>query len=325
MLKKIKYWVRTALGSGVIFHLYKDIIWGLDNWKKRISIRRIGGGKTGIVYFVIDPHKCHPGLADRFKGIINIYYLAKINGLQFKIIYKVPFKLEEYLEPNKIDWVADYDDLDFTLFETRFLNECQWHVKKNLSKKRQYHIYNYIGDVLIHHPYTPETKMEWKNCYDELFKPTVKLQSAIDATGFDKGKYVAVHLRFVNALEHFEEGHYNELKETEKQKLINRCRNALMEIYDKYEGKYDVLCFSDSKRFLYSIADLPVKTLDFSSLGHVSFNNSSDAILKSFLDFYMISRSFCVYRIKAPEMFSSSCFSLIAAHVGGVDFIDKSV
>lgn len=71
--------------------------------------------KTDTFYFVISPSKKHPGLADRIKAIISCYNEAKLNGLSFKIIYKEPFVLEEYLKPSteNNNWIADYNDLEY--------------------------------------------------------------------------------------------------------------------------------------------------------------------------------------------------------------------
>ena len=45
------------------------------------------------------------------KAIIDCYNIAKMNGYQFRIVFKIPFRLEDYLLPNEVEWVADDADL----------------------------------------------------------------------------------------------------------------------------------------------------------------------------------------------------------------------
>ena len=85
---------------------------------------RIGKAyRRNTFFFVIAPNIKHPGLADRMKAIINCYNIAKLNGYDFRIVFKIPFRLEDYLQPNKVDWVADYGDLNYSIRGTKFYNE----------------------------------------------------------------------------------------------------------------------------------------------------------------------------------------------------------
>ena len=63
---------------------------------------RIGKAyRRNTFFFIIAPNIKHPGLADRMKAIINCYNIAKLNGCDFRIVFKIPFSLEDYLQPNK--------------------------------------------------------------------------------------------------------------------------------------------------------------------------------------------------------------------------------
>ena len=44
----------------------------------------------------------------------------------------------------------------------------------------------------------------WRNLFLELFKPSQALNECLNCCSLDSSGYVAVHLRFVNALENFE-------------------------------------------------------------------------------------------------------------------------
>lgn len=87
----------------------------------------------------------------------------------------------------------------------------------------------------------------------------------------------------------------------------------------------DVLVFSDSKVFLDSIQDLPVRTLDSASVGHISFTHGDDSIMKTFLDMFMLSRASRVYIAHAPELYNNSCFALVGARIGNIDVEELKV
>lgn len=288
-------------------------------------ISLVWGGVKSIdtFYFVIDPHLRHPGLADRLKAIINAYNEAKKNGLKFKIVYKTPFLLEEYLLPASKDnnWIASYDDLEYKVGKTKFVNETKkWHLKA--SKGKQYHCYSYTGDIV------PEvfsnSGWRWDELFSELFIPNEEIRQAVEATGLKPKQYNAIHLRFVNALENFEEGYCNSLEtEEEKLRLINKCKCGIMDIVksSRKEGVEKIVVFSDSARFLGALSDIPVITLDSSSIGHISFSNAHDQVVKTFVDFFVISRAKRVYSIRTDEMYQSSCFAVCAARAGNAEFL----
>ena len=108
--------------------------------------------KKNTFCFVIDPNIKHPGLADRMKAMIDCYNIAKLNGYDFRIVFKTPFRLEDYLQPNAVDWVAEYTDLNYSLKGTRFFNELNflkedsWKGRKKLSKNKENHCYSYVGN-----------------------------------------------------------------------------------------------------------------------------------------------------------------------------------
>lgn len=310
-----------------------NVLW-LKNLRRNLPYflkLKVGGHDKNVFYFVIAPRIKHPGLADRMKAIVDCYNIAKMNGYEFRIVFKIPFCLEDYLLPNEVEWVADYDDLHYSLTGTKFFNEMNfikddsWEGRTKLKKNKEYHCYSYVGNRQP--KLFPESGYEWSKLYAELFRPSPRLQAAIDACSFEKRGYVAVHLRFVNALENFEEVTCcdNALHtEEEKVALIERCKQGLLRIKTENEG-CRVLVFSDSKRFLDALSDLPVEVLNHDNIGHVSSCGNDGATLKTFLDLYMIARAKKVYRIDAPELYAWSGFAYTAAMIGGVDFLIEKV
>lgn len=319
-MSKIRFYIRTHLKTITkCYDILRENMRNLRYWSK-CNLKGIKLPDT--FFFVIDPYRNHPGLADRLKAIIAAYNQAKQNNLKFKIVYKIPFSLEDYLMPvdSEDTWIANYQDLEYSFLYTRFVNEKNgWilHAQKGI----QYHCYNYKGDLLPE--VFPDSGYEWHQLFRELFRPNDEILKAIADTKLEQGSYIAVHLRFVNALENFEDSYYNGLStEAEKRDLIQRCRRGVKDIIEKArdEGMENVVLFSDSRRFLEEVSDLPVIILDSTSLGHVSYTNAHNQIIKTFLDFFLISRAKRVYRIGAKEMYLSSCFALCAARAGNVEF-----
>lgn len=73
-----------------------------------------------------------------------------------------------------------------------------------------------------------DTGEEWSHLFNELFVPCDEIIERIYATGLGEKSYVAVHFRFVNALENFEKYYDNALStQEEKDNLIKRCKDGL--------------------------------------------------------------------------------------------------
>ena len=266
------------------------------------------------LYFILDPEIRHPGLADRFKVIVGSYYIARINGFDFKIIFETPFHLIDYVDVNRCDWFADRQALSFSLRNSRVIAYNGGGKIPRLNRAvRQYHIYSYIGYDILASNRIPEYKKLWGELFNTLFKPNRHLQSCIAATGFERERYIAVHLRFVNALEKFEEGQFNDLCEADQENLIRRCI-AGIETIRQENNDMPLVVFSDSVVFLNRVRSLPVHVLD-GPVAHISYVHDPEATMKTFLDFYLISHAKRIYMILAPETYHS-VFSYYAALAG---------
>ena len=152
-LEKIKYILRgsryyrkyfqTTVNS--LRYYFRDLhyYWQLYSFKKD---REVSGN---TLYFIIDPNIKHPGLVDRFKAIVGLFYVAKINGFDFKVIFNHPFKLEEYLSVNKYNWIANQSELSYSLQNVRLIPYNGSGKIPRLSKTiKQYHVYCYIDMIL---------------------------------------------------------------------------------------------------------------------------------------------------------------------------------
>ena len=276
-----------------------------------------------VFYLVFEPNKKHPGLADRIKAIMSCYDWAKMNGYRFKVYFETPFSLKEYLMP-KFDWVASLDELEYSVYDTKIVNENYRNQPVKLIPNKQYHCYNYAG----HHmpKIFPDSGWRFSDLFHEMFEPCNALKEAYFELGIKAKHYVSCHLRFVNALEHFENTFFeNHLKtEEERDALIARCKEGIKHIMEENKEK-DVYVFSDSKVFLDSLAGMPVKVLPHDNIAHVSEGAKTDGTFKSFLDLYVMANGSAVYRFCAPELYSISHYALLAATIGDIPFNNVDV
>lgn len=262
---------------------------------------------TNVFYFYISPKLKHPGLADRLKAIISCYYIAKQNGYQFKIIFNNPFHLDDFLKPNKVDWTTTEKRPACAVIDT-----CLFDYYRNfhrLKHDKHYVCYNYIGEDLI----SEDFLLHWRELFNELFRVSDDINNTINAYPFHKDGYIAIHLRFLNALGSFENNHYKPLEKKQQQELIERCHNAIKNICNKHTD-LPVLVFSDSAYFLQSLSALPVHTLGSQNISHISFSSNNESVRKTFVDLLMISRAYKIYRIVSPEMYKSE-FPIVAGRI----------
>lgn len=305
-------------------YLKYDIKYFLHNlryWSK-FQLRR--ASKKNVLYFIFEPDVPHPGLADRLKAVISLYNVAKANGYEFKFYFETPFRLSDYLMPKK-DWEYVLSDLEYSLIDTRIINETSWHKITSLKPNKQYHCYNYAGNDM---PWQfKDTGYKWHDLFQELFSPSTLLLEAYNDLYITDENYISVQFRFVNALEQFEGYTFfdNHLEtEEERQQLIKKCRNCITDIIAENEGKA-IYVFSDSKTFLDAIDDMPVKILNHNNLGHTGVKQQQETTLKTFLDLYVMSKSEKIYRVRAKELYNLSCFALLASRMNNVPFIDKDI
>ena len=293
-LEKIKYILRgsryyrkyfqTTVNSLRYYFRNLHYYWQLYSFKKD---REVSGN---TLYFIIDP---------------------------FKVIFNHPFKLEEYLSVNKYNWIANQSELSYSLQNVRLIPYNGSGKIPRLSKTiKQYHVYCYIGYDIISSNHVLDAESVWRNLFLELFKPSQALNECLNCCSLDSSGYVAVHLRFVNALENFEKDQFNSLTEDKRENLIQRCLKGIRLIIDQNKNK-QIVVFSDSKVFLERVKVLPVIVLD-GKVGHISFTeNTHEVAMKTFVDFYAISKACRVIRILAPEMYNT-VFSYYAAVLGGI-------
>ena len=322
MIQKIHYWIYKHIGNK-----YRNLIldyrakWFYISYIKFFRFKRAKNINT--FYFVIDPKfKHHPGLADRLKAIIGCYYIAKTNGYKFKII-DMQDNLPTYLTPSKINWLAKFEEIEYSLQDTRLLaysaSACNPNFK--LRKNKQYQCHIYRGDDLFY-----QNGFEYQNTFhilfNELFAPSKYIKDLINQIHLTAKEYIAVHIRFVNALEAFESSRYPTLSASKAEALIKRCLEAINIII--HEEKLPVVVFSDSKYFLERVKETKAIVIGTDNITHMSFNNSKEALSKMYIDFFLISQAAKTYRLLAKELRETN-FSVYASLAGESKFEDKIV
>lgn len=274
-----------------------------------------------IIFFIIDPELNHPGLVDRLNAIVSCNIIAQLNGFEFKIIFDHPFILKDYFDENELKWHATEEELSFSFHNTRILNYTGYGKIPKLSKRiKQYHIYFYEGQNILANNYIKNASQEWFKSFNMLFKPSHKLTELLNKYEFNNSGYVAVHLRFVNVLEHFEKNNSSiTLNKVQAKQLIGDCLKKMRQI--QTQNKTDeVVVFSDSQRFLEIAKKEGFRVLD-GDVGHITFQGHRESVVsKTFVDFVLISRAKIIYRLYAPFMYRSA-FAVYAALSGGKDSI----
>lgn len=145
----LRFCVRKLFGKLGLARFIRPINFAENKLSKlgRLTLKR--ANRVNTLIFYLDPTIGHPGLADRLKAIVSCYYIAMENGLDFKIIFNHPFKLIDYLQPNKVNWECEESDLCFSIINSRTFDYNGEY--RRLKTNRQYICFNYAG-VLITPP-----------------------------------------------------------------------------------------------------------------------------------------------------------------------------
>lgn len=285
------------------------------------------GGKGSVKPYIIaciDNKRNTLGMTDRFQGIITSYAVSKIFKTEFKCIYNFPFELREFLIPNKYNWEVKPNELsEYSKDVEIVILRKSPTIKPLLNKlptKKQVYVYanlNYLDKINKQF----NTNFLWRDVFNELFKPTQLLQDNIDLHLKAIGEeYIACVFRFQSLLNDFKEYNFSEIKDNNaKEVLINKNIKKIEEIISEY--KMPVLVTSDSATFLERAKKIKGVYVIPGKVVHMgcSFNESNVVYLKSFVDFFMISKAKSVYCIGTKEMYPSK-FPEYAAKLGNTPF-----
>lgn len=270
----------------------------------------------------------HGGLADRLKGIVAVYEWCKRNGRIFKINFVEPFTLQDYLIPDKIDWIPMNVSYSKEQAEVKVcLMEPRTCYKKEVVEHQDELLERWLNDNLKHterqfHVYTNMKRFDvrFEQSFHELFKPCQRLQKEI-AYHQDKigGKYISISLRFTTLLGDFTDCTGHPLSDGDREKLITASVEVVKEISEKAPKHDKILITADSMTFLSRIQMLENVYVIPGKVGHIDYDHGNDVNMKTFLDFFMIANAEAVFLAKTPEMYKSA-FAETAAMVNNRRF-----
>src|SRR5690606_25788958 len=227
----------------------------------------------------------------------------------FKCVYTHPIHLSDFLEPNHYDWLPKPEELDETTRNVRFkLLRKQPSIKRLLRVlplKRQIRVYanfDYLEE--INRVYGSD--YQWGTLFNELFKITEPLQANLQFH-LQKigGPYIACVFRFQALLGDFKEYHFQPLPEAEQRQLIDKNKEALRKLTE--ESDLPVLVTSDSSTFLTEVQPLTNVYIIPGKVVHIDnvADEKKEVYMKSFVDFFMLSRAQKVYSIGTSIMYRS--------------------
>lgn len=283
----------------------------------------MGGGKK-IVIFFIDGKTIHGGLSDRLRGLFSTYYYCLKEGIDFKVFWTYPFNLQDYLEPNKVNWLIEgkaishnKNEVAFRFFNSYSLmnnNETSF-LKIMNTKKHEIHVYS---NITLH-------EEMYHIFFNDLFKPSKMLSDALQYNT-DKigGKYISVSFRFIGILGDFKDTYFKkELGVEEKEKYISKCLDVICRLKTKHPNVPKILVTSDSRVFLEKASSLAYVYIIPGTVVHMDGvnKNMEQNDLKVFLDMLMISKAECCYSYSYGKMFKGTKFAKTSALIGNRRFI----
>ncbi|MDR2840409.1 MAG: hypothetical protein LBV75_03970 [Paludibacter sp.] len=281
------------------------------------------GQKT--VIFMCDGKIYHGGLADRLRGLVTVYQACKRANVKFRINFSHPFDLHNYLLPNTYDWEIDNADILYNTHDSipivyhqcspylPFADKFYRQIKR--LKFKQIHYYTNSNNSY---------KYDFATNFNELFKPSQTLQKLIDTETQQIGSnYIALHFRFYKLLDDFNEVYGVALQsEKEREELIEKCLAEMLRLKERFADCKKFLVCSDSEKFIAAARKFPFVYVVDGAIIHSGNTDDSDfnAHLKTFLDFYLISKSDRVIALTTGRMALYSGFPYCASLVGNVEF-----
>lgn len=301
----------------------KDVI---NNWKiKKFYSASLPLAKntTPTVYFMCDGHRHHGGLGDRLEGLVSTYAFCREHGLNFKAHWVHPYRLDTFLIPNKVEWITDDNEISYNPRSSRgkWISETLSTRRNRNKAEKEIRLHN-LKQLHIYTPFRYTEVNNFKYYFEELFKPSPYLQTALDEQLQRLPKeYVSVTFRFQQLLGDFKEGKFPTVDESKKDKLIKDC-TAYIEYIHTLHPNSTVLVTSDSSTFLevakkfHYVYTIPGKVI------HLDFNGTgidNQIHLKSFLDLLLLANAKIIYSVHhAPLYFSG--FPTLAAKIYGHEY-----
>lgn len=282
-----------------------------------------------LIIAMFDGRKRHGGLADRLRGICTTYSFCKEQGIDFRLHFTSPFRLEEYLEPNRYDWRIAEEEICYNVQDAHpvyIASQSYDEERDNRFQRRMAE--KFFGEEYRQlHAYTNMrfAEAEFGAAFRELFRPTAELQALIDDAlknlGGKEG-FIAISTRFMESLGDFNEHRDRAaagLPQAEQEALLAACGAQLEQIHARHPEER-ILVTSDSVRFLDYVGRYDyVYTLP-GKIGHMDVvEGEREVHTKTFLDFLVLAEAKHHYYLVGPHMYRGN-FSRRAAQIGEAPF-----
>lgn len=254
------------------------------------------------------------GLADRLKGIIGTYYIAKMKGMPFRLYFMDPFPLADFLVPNKYDWSIGKSEICRSMPDADVIILDNTQDSGYQIRKQKKYLESRIGRGLKQtHVYTNASfsyGLDYSEMFLELFRPSERLQAAIEMHKKRIGSgYISISCRFLDLLGDFNETHGSggTLTEAERDFLLNQIDRAMTRLHQDDPDK-KILVNSDSTTFLERCSGYGFTYIIPGNITHIDAQQDGYAYEKyekTFLDFLMIANAEKVYLLKSDRMHKS--------------------
>lgn len=283
----------------------------LPEYSTKNHIRENGKKRAICIY---DGKIKSGGLADRLRGIISVYEVCTELGLEFKLIFTSPFKLQQFLEPNNVDWQITKEELNYNTNVTDICyidtltgsdyeaaKQKKWFRKELKKQYKEFHIRT---NALFSY------KGHYSSLFHELFRPSEKLQASINKQKeILNHEYISTSFRFMNLLGDFNETAelHNKLTKEEQNKLITINIEQLHNLHNKYPH-LRILVNSDSTTFLQEAKKIDYVYVIPGNVTHIDAENNCDEYdiyEKTFIDFFMIANAQKIYLMRTGQMYNS--------------------
>ena len=280
------------------------------------------------VVVMIDGRTVHGGLSDRIRGIASIYGFCKAHHVPFHVYYKFPFKLEDYLQPNTINWTISEEQISYNSQQAAPVLLMLHLLPSKLHKAYlKYRIKHANGKQLHVYTNTIIDEVHYAENFQSLFRPVDVLRETVEIQRKILGEhYVAVTLRFQQLLDDFKEGDYLTLAPESREKLIVRCIEKIRDLHNERHPHSVILVTSDSSTFLArAVEALPFVRTISGKVVHMDYtlNAPYEVYLKSFVDMLTLSEADKIYLLRTDEMYKSGfAYRAAAIHRKPYEYIN---
>lgn len=314
---KIKLWLKVQpLSYNIINHIFTHRL--LPHY----TSQSLGSSDTPIVsksiIYMADGLIRHGGICDRIWGMVSAYdYFYKQNGMNFKIYFVHPYQLTDYLIPNCYNWIMVSEPKRIKGYGTPAVVSDSLNPKNIAASFRKISKRNIVETHLYTN--THYAKHNFRNLFNELFKPSTFLQTQIDKQTCCIGEpFISITFRFRNAFGDFNEPDSIPLSKDIQDILIQKCLNQIDLIHKAYIKYNKVLLTCDSTTFINHAKSLDYIYVIPGDISHVDYNDDKKIALtqlKTFLDLFMLSKADSLFYVISKYMYHGS-FAYTAAMIG---------